>query len=185
MPSPAAARRFPGATAWPAQQIGDLAMPPEQRSDQRSAARAVRFRIQGRAISIKMPPQSRLVGVCGLMERRPAAIVGIVHVGACRQQRLDRGQAAFPVRLAGEADGEIQKRIAIRPALICQPRIALAAELEVPATLPDSQRSEGRHETVRWPPRPFSMRGGSPGLSGRPRSRTHAPVRRPAGRLPR
>ena len=64
------------------------------------------------------------------MERRGAAIVGIIHVGAGGEQGFNRREATFPVGPAGEADGEIQQRIAIRPALVCQSGIGAQQRFE-------------------------------------------------------
>ena len=107
------------------QQVGDFAMSPEERSDHGSAARAVRSRIQGRAFRNQHVRNLRLVRVCSCMERCPATVVRIIYVGTCRQQRLDRSHATFPFR--GEADGEIQQRVAVSPALIGGKLAAIAS----------------------------------------------------------
>lgn len=127
------------------QQIGDLAMPPEQRSDQRRASCAVRFGIQRRSFCEQDVGDLRFIRVRSLMERRPAAIIRVVRVGTCRQQRFDRRHAAFPVRPAGEADGEIQQSVAIRPALACQSGIGAQQRFDA-GYIPRLQCCEGRHE---------------------------------------
>ena len=90
----------------------------------------MRFRIQGRALRKQHARNLPLVGVCRRMKRRPAAIVRIVYVGTRREQRVDRGHTALPLRPAGEADGEIQQRVAVGPALICQARIRAQQSFE-------------------------------------------------------
>src|SRR5579872_2215716 len=89
------------------QQIGNFAMSPEQRSNQRSTSPAVRFRIESSAFREQQARNPRLVRVCSRMKRSPAAIIRIVHLGTGREQRVDRQKAMLRVRLAGKTDSEV------------------------------------------------------------------------------
>jgi hypothetical protein len=73
--------------------------------------------VQGCAFRKQEGRNVRLVGVCRLVERRPAAIVRVIDVGIGGEQHLDRRHTGLPVRLFAEARGETQKRVAIGPAL--------------------------------------------------------------------
>ena len=168
-----------------AQQIGDLAMSPEQRSDQGSAARAVRFRIQGRAFRESRGRNLRLVRVCSLMERRPAAIVRVVDVGTGREQRLDRRHARhFQSGLPAKLTARFSSVLPFVPRSFARRGFA-RNRASKPATSPDCSALKAAMNGSVVAAIRSSMPVDSPGLSGRPRSRSRAPVRRPAGRRPR
>ncbi len=95
------------------QEVGDLAMPPEERDNQRGAAGTVGFRVQGGTVFDQKGGELTAVAIDGLMERRPPAIVRLIDVGARLQEALRGRWAAFPFWFAGEADREIEQGVAI------------------------------------------------------------------------
>ena len=80
---------------WPArrpfgQQIGDIAVAPEQRDGQRRPAFAMRFTIDDRAGAEEAFGHVRAVGVRRLVQRRPSAIVRKITSEPADEQRRER-----------------------------------------------------------------------------------------------
>ena len=68
------------------QEVGDRRVTPEQRRGQRRAAIAVRAEIGARAGLEQQAREREVVAVAGLVQRRPAAVVGAARVGSAREQ---------------------------------------------------------------------------------------------------
>ena len=83
------------------QDLGDLAMAPEERDDERRAAVAARGHVDGGALVDQHPRQQREVGVARLVQRRPPVGVAARRVGARVEQDAHE---ALVARRAGHPD---------------------------------------------------------------------------------
>ena len=185
MPSPAAARRLPGATEWrlnksatsrcPQNSAAISGVPPAPCA---SASSAAPFSISKAAISGLLAYAAAWSGV------QPRSLASLTSAPAASNASIG-DSAAFPIRLAGKADSEIQQSVAICPALVSQAAGCARSNASKAAASPDCSATKAAMNGSRGCRRPGSRRGGSRGWSGRPRFRSRAPWRKPSGHPPR
>ena len=126
-----------------AQHIGDFAMTPEQGGNEGSSARAMRFGVKVRSAFDQRGRNGGLVGVSRLMQRRPSAVVRIIHVPTGSQQSFDKRKAQIGAAPGGDTHGKVQERISIGAAFFREPRVEPQHRLQR-HDIPGFQSPKGR-----------------------------------------